>query len=371
MISNAYIYRYHHSAQFKIDLIESHLTATAFQPCGAQQERSIGFVPPREEHGALIESVGGQWIMKIMIETKSVPGPVVKRKAQETIDQIVATTGRKPGKKESKEIREDALMALLPMAFTNQSGHLIWLDPMGTLVIDASSQTKADEVVTALITAIPDLGVRPLNTQTAPQVAMTQWLVAKDPDEWPERISVERGCELKSSDQEKSVVRFTRHNLLNDEVRQHIAQGKLPTRLALSWDGRVGFMLTEGGQLKGIEYLDGVYSEQDANKADGFDADVAIMTGELSKLIADLVEALGGEIVDSPAPTENGEPAANDPEYLKAVALVKEQKKASISLVQRHLQIGYNRAARMVEQMEIDHIVSPADSSGSRRVIAA
>ena len=116
------------------------------------------------------------------------------------------------------------------------------------------------------------------------------------PADWPANLSVERECELKSADEEKSVVRFTRHNLHNDEVRQHIAQGKLPNRLAMSWNGRVGFVLTEAMQLKKIAFLEGVFDDAATGKADGFDANMAIATGELGKLLPDLMDALGGEL---------------------------------------------------------------------------
>lgn len=56
--------------------------------------------------------------------------------------------------------------------------------------------------------------------------------------------------------------------------------------------------------------------------------------------------------------------------YEKAVAVVRETGRASISLVQRHLRIGYNRAARLVEQMEQDGIVSPYRQNGMRDVLA-
>ncbi len=297
MFKNVIVYRIGPDWSATVEQMEEALDPLRFVECGATQEKSLGWVEPRgEKNGALVESVGGQRILKLRIETKAVPGSVVKRKAQEQIEQIEATTGRKPGKKESREIREDALLSLLPMAFARESSVLVWIDIAHRLLVtDAGSQAKADEVITALVTALPGLPLALLQTAMSPQAAMTQWLTAATPEEWPTRLSIERECELKSSDEEKSVVKFTRHSLLTDEVRQHIAQGKRPTRLALSWDGRVAFTLTEAMQLKKISFLEGVFDGTSAQKEDGFDADVAIATGELGKLIPDLIEALGGE----------------------------------------------------------------------------
>tara|TARA_B100000686_G_scaffold181981_2_gene189009 strand:+ start:6467 stop:8917 length:2451 start_codon:yes stop_codon:yes gene_type:complete len=59
----------------------------------------------------------------------------------------------------------------------------------------------------------------------------------------------------------------------------------------------------------------------------------------------------------------------DDPLYDQAVALVARERKASTSFVQRHLQIGYNRAARIVEQMESEGIISQANHVGKREVL--
>ena len=302
MFKNLIVYRIGPDWAATVEHMEEALAPARFVECGATQQKSIGWIEPRgEKHGALVESVGGQRILKLQIETKAVPGSVVKRKAQEQIEHIEATTGRKPGKREIKDIREDALLALLPMAFTKQSSVWVWIDLASRLLMtDAGSQVKADEVITALVSAMPGLPLTLLQTTVSPQVAMTQWLTAASPEEWPLRVSVERECELKSNDEEKSVVKFTRHNLLNDEIRHHVKQGKLPVKLALSWDGRVGFVLTESTQLKKISFLEGVFEGAGAGREDGFDADVAIATGELGKLIADLIEALGGELPATP-----------------------------------------------------------------------
>ena len=56
--------------------------------------------------------------------------------------------------------------------------------------------------------------------------------------------------------------------------------------------------------------------------------------------------------------------------YVEAVMIVTQTRKASISYVQRRLKIGYNRAARMIEEMEASGVVSAMQSNGSREVLA-
>ena len=66
----------------------------------------------------------------------------------------------------------------------------------------------------------------------------------------------------------------------------------------------------------------------------------------------------------------SGPDAESDVLYDQAVEIVVKSRRASISLVQRHLRIGYNRAARLVEQMEKAGVVTPMQSNGNREVIA-
>ena len=66
---------------------------------------------------------------------------------------------------------------------------------------------------------------------------------------------------------------------------------------------------------------------------------------------------------------ENGE-GENDPLYDEALKIVTETRRASISGVQRRLRIGYNRAARLIEEMEKSGVVGPMQSNGNREVLA-
>lgn len=280
--------------------LEEALAREPFAECGATQQKSSGWVPPRgQEHGALVEVVDGQWIARLAIETKAVPGDAVRRRAQAVIDEIERSSGRKPGKKETRDIRDDALLALLPQAFPRRSQVTLWLDPRRRrLMLDAASPGKADELISSLVrVAGPGFSIALLQTQQTPQAAMAAWLAAQPAGALPPAFHIERECELKGSGEQPALVRFARHDLDTDEVRQHVAEGKLPTRLALGWQGRVGFTLTEALQLRRIAFLEGVFEERAADRdEDRFDADVTLATGELSALLDELVAALGGEV---------------------------------------------------------------------------
>ena len=278
-----------HSAE-----LEAGLAKAVFVPCGATQALSAGWAPPRGvAHGPLLETVGAQWLMTLVIEQRVLPSSVVKRVLDERAARIEQATGRKPGKKQSKELKEAIVLELLPQAFTKQASVRVWLNPKDRLLmIDATSPAKADEVVTHLVKAAAGLNPTPLHTAESPAAAMSQWLTS---GEAPAGFSVDRECELKSADETKSAVRYARHALDIEEVRQHVAAGKLPTQLALTWQGRVSLLLTEAMQVRKIAFLEGVFDGAKPGKDEAFDADAAIATGELGKLIPDLIDALGGE----------------------------------------------------------------------------
>ena len=282
-----------------VEQMEEALAKMPFEPCGPTQEKSMGWVPPRgTQHGALVELVGGHRILRFVLESKGVPGSVIKRHLEERVAQIESKEGRKPGRKESRELRDEIVHDLLPMAFAKTATIMVWLDlQAGRLVLDTSSQAKADEVITALVKALGGLQLSPFNTQMSPQAAMTAWLTGSA-DDWPAHFAPGREVELKSADEMKSVVKFTRHHLDDEQMRLHISQGKLPTKLALDWDGRVSFVLSESTVLSKVAFLDGVFEDNgQAEEGGGFDADVAIATGELGALITDLTAALGGELL--------------------------------------------------------------------------
>ena len=302
MFKNALVYRIEHWAPPTLTEMEERLSGARFIECGATQPESAGWVAPRgNKHAALAESIGGQVVFKLCTETKAVPGDVVKSQVEVQLDAIEKETGRRPGAKRAREVKEAVVHSLLPRAFPKRADTLVWLNPAAQLVwVGAGSTKKADAVVTRLIELLGGgLKLSLLQTVLSPVTAMAMWLTDKDA---PAGFSIDRECELKQPDSEKASVRYARHTLDIDEVGEHIKQGKLPTQLAMTFAGRVSFVLTEALTLKKIQLLDGVLegsqpaaqSGKGGQDDSGFDADVALSTGELRLLMPALIDALGG-----------------------------------------------------------------------------
>ena len=295
MFKNLTIYRMGPDWQPSQQEVEDALAKGLFQPCGATEALSMGWVQPRGiEHGPLIEIIDGQIHLKLQIESRVLPGSVVKERVDEIAAEIEEQTGRKPGKKALKDLKEQATQELLPLCFRKRHSVRVWISPKERLLmIDASSPARCEEVVSLLIKSLDGLALHLVQSAETPAACMAAWLMDGVP---PEGFTIDRECELKSEDELKSVVRYARHALDIDEVRAHLTSGKRPTRLAMTWKDRVSFLLTDTLQLKKIAFLDLVFEGRvEPEKDEAFDADAALATGELIQLIPALIEGLGGE----------------------------------------------------------------------------
>lgn len=295
MFKNLITYRIGADVVLDLEDTVDALAKEPFLPCAPTQPLSVGWAPPRGiEHAPLVEAVEGHWLLKLQREQRILPSSVVAEKVDELAEHVEQQTGRKPGKKARKDLKEQAVHELLPRAFTKTSSTLVWIArEQRLLMVDAGSSSRADEVVTLLIQAVPGLSLQLVQTQQAPAACMAAWLMD---GVTPEGFQIERETELKGSDDQKPVVRYGRHPLDIDEVRAHLVAGKMPTRLALSWRERVAFTLTEGFALKKISFLDLAFEGREVATGDeAFDADMALATGELALLLPALIDGLGGE----------------------------------------------------------------------------
>ncbi|WP_374257673.1 recombination-associated protein RdgC [Aquabacterium sp.] len=296
MFKNATVFRISDNWASTLPQIEEQLRDAAFTECQPTQQQSTGWIAPREANGVLAEFVSGELILKLRTDTRKVPSDVLNKHVDDLADRIENSTGRKPGRKERKELKEQALHELLPHAFIKTTTTLVWIDRANRmLVIDSASSSRVDAVVTSLVKTLEGLAVCHVVPDHSPAGSMAFWLQTGEP---PYGFSVDRECELKSQDEMKSVVRYGRHPLDTDEIKQHIVSGKIPTKLAMTWRDRVSFVLTDTMVLKKLALLDVVMEGKTIeNASEAFDANVSIFTGEFTPLFADLLDGLGGEAV--------------------------------------------------------------------------
>lgn len=292
---NLQLYRLTPEWQISPGDFEEKLSRFAFHPCGSQEWMSRGWIAPRGDQ-ILVYAQNRQWLVALGVEQKLLPAAVVNQAARERALKLEQQLGYRPGRKQMREIKDNVVAELLPRAFSRYRTSFAWIDPVnGWLAIDAPSSQKAEEVIEVLKRSLDDFPFSALRTRMTPVAAMSEWLST---GEGPGGISIDRDCELKSPFEEQALVRYVRHPLDSDEIRRHIANGKLPTRLALTWNNRVSFVLTDKLEVKKLALLDVAKAEggsESETDDDRFDADFALMSVEFNLLLTDLVEALGGE----------------------------------------------------------------------------
>lgn len=296
---NIFIYRLPADCTVTAAALQEKLAQKPLQPCSGLDKQSRGWVSCRGDD-RLVHAANGQILFALGVEQKLLPATIINRFAKERVADIEAQQGYKVGRKELKDLKEAITEELLPRAFAIQRTTYAWLDPVnGFLIIDAASIVKAEELLEFLNKTLDDLPVKPLHTELSPVAAMTDWLAGENA---PAGFTIDRELELRATGESKATVRYANHALEGEEILAHIAAGKRATRLGLTWNDRISFVLTEQLQIKRLEFLD-IIKEESTTLADTademFDLDFTLMTGELAKMLTDLTCALGGEKVNS------------------------------------------------------------------------
>ncbi|MBG7620904.1 recombination-associated protein RdgC [Herbaspirillum sp. AP02] len=296
---NLQIYRLPAPWAINADELESHLAPQAFAACSSLDMQSQGWVAPRNNE-KLVHVVNRQLLLKLDTEKKLLPSTVINQVTKARAAELEEQQGFPPGRKQTKELKEQITDELLPRAFSVVRSTWVWIDPVnGWLLVDAGSPSKAEEVLKLLFKAIPKFPLETLRTVMSPGAAMTDWLVS---DEAPNGFTVDQDTELRSTAESKATVRYVRHALEAEDIRRHIEAGKQCTRLALTWADKVSFVLTENLSVKRIAPLDVLKEDSEIagkNDDERFDGDFMLMTGELAKLLAALVDALGGQLKEN------------------------------------------------------------------------
>ncbi len=278
-----------------LDALEEKLSRDALQPCGSFQMESRGWVHP---HGneRYVHALERHWLIAFGVNQRLLPSSIINQETKERAEAMADKQGHPVGRKQLREIKERVIEELMPKALTRRRVLRAWIDPVNHwLVIDTAAEKKADELLDTLRKAAGNITIKRLDTAVSPSSAMTKWLSASKA---PAPFGIDQDLELRAASEGRATVRYVNHPLDGREIRDHISSGKAATRLGITWKERVSFALTELLQVKRVTFLEVLKDETQGQAEDAdeqFDIDFALMTGELSGLITDLVKALGGE----------------------------------------------------------------------------
>lgn len=281
-----------------ITVLAEKLAIKRLTPCDATTPKTFGWIPPRGNPEEFIVSANGHHLIVLGSEQKVLPAAVVKQHVAERAKQIEEQQGEKPGRKQLRDLREQITEELLAKAFSKHGQTAVWIDAAGRWMgINAASPARVEEVIDHLKLTLEELPIIPLNPSISPQTAMTDWLAA---EEAPSAFTIDQDCDLQAMSEQKEAIRYTRHTLSIEDIRPHLEAGKRAIRLALTWNDRISFVLSDDFSIKRIAFLDILkqQSEQDAEQGkDALEADVAILGGSFSEMAGDLLAALGGPCI--------------------------------------------------------------------------
>lgn len=316
MFKNLSVYEFNPDWAIALQAALQCASKSSFLECGPTQPVSAGFSPPRHlAHSPLIETYQGHWFLEVTVQKRDLPGRVVKDHLEARLDEIFKQTGRRPTGKAKRELKEEVTMSLLPKAFLKTETIAVWIDPSSRILcIDATSKAKTDLVTSLLCATFQNFYVKPLSTAQSMSACVSAWLKDGEP---PTPFTLDDECELKDPNEDGGLIRYAHHSLDIEQIKAHLDEGKSPVKVAMTWSAHVSFVLTEALQLRKVGFLDVVLKDPAYAEGENFDVTVAIVTAELSKLLPDLVEALGGkqpDLFDEPgeAPASSDESAPEE-----------------------------------------------------------
>jgi recombination associated protein RdgC len=292
LFKNLFVYRLPENWSWTPGDLESRLGEYALRPCGPFEMVSRGWQRVTKD-GRLLHTVGQHHMLSLGMNQKLLPASIIRQIAEERADAQAAEQGFPVGRRQMRDIKASVADELRTRALTRRTTTRAWIDARnGWFVIDAAGAARAEAVLETLGNTLESFVPVPLEAARSPHAFMSTWLMRGD---IPARFAIDDDLELQTADQSKATVRYARHPLDGKDIRAHLAAGKYPTRLGLTWNGRVSFVLSDKLTLKRIEFLELGQERADAQEVDPveqFDIDFTVMAGELSTLLADLAQLI-------------------------------------------------------------------------------
>lgn len=267
------------------------LQPLVFKPCPPSMASSIGWTSPVDEPDApIVRAVNGYIMFCLQFEEKILPATVVRQELSQVIKRIEVAEDRKLRQKEKLSLKDEVILNLLPRAFSKLTRVYAYLDTKNQwLVLGTTNANKTEQFLNMFKKSITES----IETFELKKLApiITHWLKHKS---YPTSLAVEKSAMLQDAQEKSRIIRCQQQDLFASSIQSLIKDGCEVKQIALTWQDRVKFILSEEFLLRSISFEDEVIAEAKAmepeTKQQQLDADFFIMSEILSGLLHDLLE---------------------------------------------------------------------------------
>lgn len=357
--------------------LAQHLAEVPFTPVLESHIASSGFIPNPATEQLVTEFPGG-YSFRLRRDSKPISAKAIDLALAEAVAAKAKELDRDLTTEEVQSQREaiidEAIKSTLPERTELNAFYHV---DSRTLILPTSNKNLATSLLLKLIDAVESVETRTIHVSD-----VKGGLTSRLRDHFDEEdkkafngFAIGDSVVMKG---EQGRASFDLDNLdhAKQGVQEALASNMQVERLELCHADAVNFKLTKDFQLRSITYLgsdnDAEHDFESYGELWSHTASVQLLL--LSATVQALCDLFGYQ--EKPLAEDGKESDGQqdlqldeDPLYKEAIEFVRESGRASISAVQRKLMVGYNRAARMIEQMEVDGLVTAMNSNGSREVI--
>ncbi|MCV2402384.1 recombination-associated protein RdgC [Marinomonas sp. C2222] len=256
--------------------------------CGSQEEFSFGWMPLIRNSEQWSLATDRCLLFRAGKEEKVLPTAVVREELETKVAEIELIEGRKVGRKEKSDLKDELVFTLRPKAFTKRTDVWAYIDLKAKiLVINSTNASMTELLFKQLQTTLGSFPMAPLQAQVSPASIMTDWL---QKNEVPASLETGSECEIQDSSEDKATIKFKSLEPLSEDVTRHLEQGMAVKNLALRWTDKLSFVLHEDLTLRKLKFDDALkeaaFNDSQGGGLSDMDANFSIMSLTLRDFFA-------------------------------------------------------------------------------------
>lgn len=272
---NLFIYE----ARDDFKIVESDLTKLSdftFVECEKMDRSKAGWIAPAAD--SLYHAQGQNFLLKHCKQERKLNVNAFKKHYNASIKQIEAEEERTLTIAEKLSIKDELLFDVIPSTLPqDEFSHVFIVDHGQFIVVETSSSSKAEEILSLLRRSLGSLPVVPFSSGNASTV-ITHWL---ETGETPAEVQLYDTAKLKFILDNSHEINIKHSEHVFDDVAHHIKKGAIAKEVGLNFQDRVAFSLTDQLNIKKIKSL---HEDQTAKEENSFDADLYLVFNAINTL---------------------------------------------------------------------------------------